>query len=172
MALMQKGDKVMGTQLPQISPVTTQKPTYSQALVAYALCHKGQLYMVAYQYNFTDGKTIKEQEAIIRDHLAKPASENGDREINRETLVSVNRMHTETENRKFSETFEPLARQIDKALQESNRSGNPCTAFIVNNPHNGFSDQTALNQNSSYSAVLSAVNRAGNAALAAHRRQR
>jgi hypothetical protein len=128
--------------------------------------------MVVMDFQFTNMNTIKEQEAIIRDHLEKPAFENGDREIDREKLVSVNRMHTETENRKFSKTFEPLARQIDKALQESNRSGNPCTAFIVNNPHNGFSDQTALNQNSSYSSVLSAVNRAGNAALKTLDRQR
>lgn len=162
----------MAVELPQFSRVTTEKPTYSQALVAYPLYHEGQLYMVAYQYNFTDGKTIEEQEAIIRDHLAKPASENGDREINRETLVSVNRMHTETDDRKFSKTFEPLALQIDKALQESNRSGNPCTAFIVNNSQNNFSDKTALNRDSSYSSVLSAVSRAGNAALETLNRQR
>ena len=158
-------------QLPNFSPCKSEESRYNRALVVHAICLNDQLYMMLMNFRFTRMNTIKEQEAIIRNHLAKPASENSDREINRETLVSVNRMHTETENRKFSETFEPLARQIDKALHESNRSGNPCTAFIVNNPQNGFSDQTVLNRNSSYSSVLSAVNRAGNAALEAHRRQ-
>lgn len=159
-------------QLPKISSCKPEESRYNRALVVHAICLNNQLHMVVMDFQFTNMNTIKEQEAIIRDHLEKPAFENGDREIDREKLVSVNRMHTETENRKFSKTFEPLARQIDKALQESNRSGNPCTAFIVNNPHNGFSDQTALNQNSSYSSVLSAVNRAGNAALETLNRQR
>ena len=113
MALIQKGDKVMGAQLPKISPVTTQKPTYSQALVAYALCHKGQLYMVAYQYNFTDGKTIEEQEAIIRDHIIQETDNNGDRPVNQENLTSVNRIYysngSSSNGLGFSNTFAPLA---------------------------------------------------------------
>jgi len=159
-------------QLPEFSPCKPEESRYNRALVVHAICLNNQLHMVVMDFQFTDMKTIKEQEAIIQDHLQKPAFENGDREIDREKLVSVNRMHTETDDRKFSETFEPLARQIDKVLQESNHSGNSCTAFIVCNPKNVFSDKTVLNPNSSYSSVLSAVSRAGNAAWETHRQQK
>lgn len=160
----------MGAQLPKISPVITEKPTYSQALVAYPLYHEGQLYMVAYQYNFTDAKTIEQQEAIIRDHLSQPADSNGDRPVDTQNLNSVSRIYYSNgsgSNRLgFSNTFTPTAITIYNNLQTNNS-----TAFIVNKPHNGFSDKTVLNRNSSYSYVLSAVNQAGNSALEAHRRQ-
>lgn len=159
----------MGPQLPQISHVTTQKPKYSQALVAYPLYHEGQLYMVVYQYNFTEAKTIEQQEAIIRDHIIPETK--GDRPVNKENLTSVNRIYysngSSNNGLGFSNTFTPTAITIHNNLQINNS-----TAFIVNNPQNNFSDKTALNRNSSYISVLSAVNRAGNAALEAHRRQR
>ena len=126
--------------------------------------------MVACKYNFTDGKTIEEQEAIIGANLLKPADSNGDKPFDQENLTSVNIIYysngSSNNGLGFSNTFIPTAIKIHNKLQNNN-----CTAFIVNNPHNGFSDQTALNQNSSYSSVLSAVHRAGNAALAAHPRQ-
>jgi hypothetical protein len=159
-------------QLPEFSPCKPEESRYNRALVVHAICLNNQLHMVVMDFQFTNMNTIKEQEAIIRDHLEKPAFENGDREIDREKLVSVNRMHTETDDRKFSETFEPLARQMEKVLQESNHSENSCTAFIVCNPKNVFSDKTVLNPNSSYRSVLSAVNRAGNAAWETHRQQK
>jgi hypothetical protein len=160
MALIQKGDNVMGTQLPQILPVTTEKPTYSQALVAYALCHKGQLYMVAYQYNFIDGKTIEEQERIIRNHLLQPADSNGDRPVDQETLTSVSRITYNNKNINFSDTFQPLAENLDKTSKEQN-----CTVFVVVTPYGSFSSLDKFNQNSSYNSIWASVRRSGRAAL-------
>ena len=155
----------MAVELPKFSRVTPEEPTYSQALVAYPLYHEGQLYMVAYQYNFTDGKTIEEQERIIRNHLLQPADSNGDRPVDQETLKSVSRITYNNKNINFSNTFQRLAENLDKTSKEQN-----CTVFVVVTPPGSFSSLDKFNPSASYGSILSAVNRAGNAALEAHRR--
>jgi len=161
----------MSPKLPAISRSTPEEEKYNRALVAKAVCINGQLNWLLMDFNFTDMKTIKEQEKIIRAHLLEEADANGDRPIDNEVLASVNRMHTGTDKIDFGKTYRPLASKIDETLKESKHSGSSCTAFVVVDPPKGFSYYNNFTPQSTFSAIWASVRSSGHQAFETHFRK-